>query len=117
MATPKQCHTLISYYTKKYTELTGEKPTINAYNARWGFDAVLLTIDMDETKSLIDYYFTTSGDNGYDLVWFFRNYDRLMDAQRAAEKDARARAALREESKKRAEEWRNRVDYKGITSN
>jgi hypothetical protein len=106
MATAKDCHTLISYYEKKWKEIYNGTPSVNRITARWNFDSVLKGMSMKETKELIDYYFTTPKTRLHDLGWFFNNYDKLVKAQQTLAEDAAHRRKLMEESKIRAEQWR-----------
>lgn len=111
MATPKQAQTLVSYFGKKYKEKYDTAPVLNRYKARWGFDAILMDMSESKVKDLIDYYLETYSPNMHDLDWFFYNYDKLDQAKRDRDKDAVALAALREQSKKRTEEWRKKIDH------
>jgi hypothetical protein len=61
---------------------------------------------MDQVRELIDYYFTTPPTNRHSLEWFFWNYDKLVKAMLDAKEDAAHRLRLKEESKIRAEQWR-----------
>jgi hypothetical protein len=108
MATPKQAHTLVSYFGKQYKAKYGFDPKVNRYKARWGFDAILMDMSVDEAKALIDYYFGTVSPSGHDLDWLFYNYDKLAEAKEKTDADRAALAVLREQSKKRAEEWRKK---------
>lgn len=108
MATPKQAHALVTYYSQQYEKKYGFKPVANRYKARWGFDTVLMDMSPDATIALIDYYFETASPNGHDLEWFFYNYDKLVIAKQKRDEDVKSLTALREASKTRAEEWRKK---------
>lgn len=108
MATPKQAHALVSYFATKYKGKYGYAPKVNRYAARWGFDSLLMDMDVGEAESLIDYYFETMSLNGHALDWFFYNYDKLMISKEARDEDAAKLARIREETKKRTEEWRKK---------
>ncbi len=103
--TPAMCHTMTSYFVKQYKAKFGHEPTVNRHSARWGFDSVLHGMTQDDTKALLDYYLSTASTNRHSLQWFFSNYGDLIDAKVAVDEDRANRAALRTESKKRAEEW------------
>lgn len=113
--TAKDCHALTGYYTKQYTETYGRKPDVNVWSARWGFDAVLRGMSSKEAQELIDYYFTTSNARNHDLDWFFNNYHKLVTARRESEQDKKHIDHLKEESRRRAERWRQ-SGKRGITS-
>lgn len=106
MATREQAHTMVSYYAKKYKETYKVKPAMNRYAARWGFDDVITDMSVDEAKALVDYYFTTISTNGHSLDWFFYNYEKLAVAMEKANEDRARLAKIREETKRRTEEWR-----------
>lgn len=106
MPQAKDCHVLITYFINGYEGRYGRKPEVNRYSARWGFDSILQDMSMVEARSLIDYYFTTPPTRRHELDWFFYNYDKLHVAMIEARDDAAHRRKLMEESKKRAEAWR-----------
>lgn len=107
--TAKDCHILASYYEKLYKQKYGEKPMVNRYVARWGFDAVLQSMSIDHTKALLKYYFETESTVSHDVTWFFYNYDGLAKSKAKSDKDSKERARLREESSIRAQRWRERL--------
>lgn len=108
MATPKEAHTLVTYFGQKYKTKYGIQPVINRYQGRWGFDSLLMDLSVDEVKKLIDYYFSTISPTGHTLEWFFYNYDKLAVAMEAADEDARSLARIREETRRRTAEWRKK---------
>jgi len=106
--TAKDCHTLTSYYIKAWKERYHREPVVNRHSARWGFESVLMGMPVSEAKKLIDFYLTTESQKQHSLDWFFYNYDKLIDSLSDLEKDRLERERLREESRKRAEEWKAR---------
>lgn len=116
MPSAKDAHTLISYFESAYQRQYGTKPNVNRYKARWGFDSVLMQMPMKDAKNLLDYYVESGNARNRDLEWFFYNYDKLIEAEARVRDDVQRTKALREESKKRAQEWRNR-GKQGITGN
>ena len=112
----KDCHALISYYEKGYVAKYGKIPNVNRYAARWGFDSVLQSMGMTQARALVDYYFTTPGTKKHDLDWFFYNYHKLVDGMQRAQEDSAHRRKLMEESKIRAERWRQ-SGKQGTTDN
>jgi hypothetical protein len=106
MPQAKDCHALTTYFIQGYEKKYGKKPSVNRNTARWGFDSILHDKSIMDTKFLIDYYFTTPDTKKHDLDWFFYNYDKLWNAMEEAHEDAQHRKKLMEESKKRAEAWR-----------
>lgn len=99
---------MVTYFSQQYKNKYGKTPVVNRYKARWGFDAILMELDVEEIKFLIDYYLETFSANSHDLEWFFYNYDKLIVAKEKRDRDAESLARIREESKRRAEEWRNK---------
>ncbi len=116
MATPKQSQALVSHFIKRYKEKYGANPNVNRYSARYGFDALLFDMDDEQAKELIDYYFETASANSHALPWFFNNYDKLQDAMVKKAEDDELRCRLREESKARTEQWRNKIRESGLES-
>lgn len=108
MATPKQAHALVTYFGKNYKEKYGFDPKVNRYAARWGFDSILMDMSVDDAKALIDYYFLTVSPNGHTLDWFFYNYEKLAEAKEKTDADQKRLAVIREATKKRTEEWRQK---------
>lgn len=108
MATPKDCHTLTNYYIKAYENKYGHRPVVNRNTARWGFDNILYDLNMVETRNLIDFYMLTGGSHNNNLQWFFNNYEKLVVSKKERDEDRLAREALKEETKRRTEEWRKR---------
>ena len=105
--TAAQCHALTSYYEKKYKDKYGTNPNVNRVTARWNFDSILSgSLTSEQVKKLLDYYFTTPPTRKHDLDWFFYNYDKIVKSFMDAKKDRETRTKLMEESKKRAEKWR-----------
>lgn len=108
MATPAQCHTLVSYYTKKYKARYGNEPIVNRNDARWKFDAILKGISVQETKELIDYWLGINSAQNHQLTWFFYNYDKLIEVRNAQAEDAARRDHMRHDSEERTKKWRER---------
>jgi hypothetical protein len=110
MTSPKQAHTLSTYFGKKFKEKYGFEHKFNRNKARWSWDNILMDMTLSETQDLIDYYFGTINPSGHTLEWFFYNYDKLAEAKEKTDADRKALAILREQSKQRAEEWRAKRD-------
>jgi hypothetical protein len=108
MATAKDCHILTSYYEKKFKEKYHTAAVVNRNSAKWGFDAILKGISPEETKELLDYWFSFSSAQRHPLQWFFYNYDKLIVAKAEASDDAELRAKLRHDTEERVRKWRER---------
>lgn len=116
MPTAKDAHALISYYESVYKKAHGEKPQVNRYKARWGFDALLMDMPAKEAKELLDYYVESGLAIQRGLEWFFYHYDELLETKNKISDDVAKTKDLRSESRKRVEEWRAR-GKQGITGN
>lgn len=114
--TAKDCHVCISYFVKKYKERYGMEPVVNRHSARWSFASILEGMPPSEVKNLLDYYFTLTLPKRHSLEWFFYNYDKLIESRTETEKDKDRRAKLREESERRAREWREKFGNQGIAN-
>lgn len=115
MAAAKDCHALTTYFVQTFKAKYQSNPVVNRHSARWGFDAILMDMNVADIKALIDYYFTVAGKK-HSLEWFLYNYDKLIEAYQVQKQDAARRAKLREDSEKRAREWRE-SGKRGIGSN
>jgi len=98
---------MTSYYVKGYEGKYGIKPNVNRYSARWGFDSLLAGMSKADAKEVVDYYFTTLSMRKHDLDWFFYNYEKLVESMVEGRAEAEHRKRLVEESRQRAEAWRN----------
>lgn len=114
MATAKDCYALVSYYEKGFKAKYGVANKVNKFSARWGFDAMLQDMKVEEVQALIDYYFLTPGNRRHDLTWFFYNYDTLENAKDEHDKDNALQERVRAESAERAKKWRERGDKRSI---
>jgi hypothetical protein len=108
MATAKDCHTLTTYYEKKFKEKYHSAAVVNRNDARWKFDAILKGLSVQETKDLLDYWFSVDSPQRHPIVWFFYNYDKLITAKADQDEDATRRANLRHETAERVKKWRDR---------
>lgn len=114
--TAQQCHAMTTYYMNAFREKYKREPRVNRNTARWHWEGMLTDMPPAEAKKLVDFYFTTSSQKQHALDWFFYNYDKLQESMSDIDLDRERRKKLREESEKRAAEWRARGN-KGIGSN
>lgn len=114
--TAQQCHAMTSYYKKAFQEKYKYEPNVNRNTARWNWEGILTDMPASKAKELVDFYFSTTSQKQHSLDWFFYNYDKLIESLSDLEKDRLRRKQLREESEKRAAEWRARGNT-GIGSN
>ena len=106
--TAQQCHAMTTYFASGFKSKYGRSPVVNRHAARWGWESVLMDMPTTEAKALVDYYLETNSENNHSLDWFFYNYDKLILAMAERDKDREERRRLREESARRAAEWRAR---------
>lgn len=116
MPTAKDAHALVTYYEGIYKKAHGDKPVVNRYKARWGFDALLMDMPAKDAKALLDYYVDSGLAKQHNLEWFFYNYDAVMENRDKILDDVEKTKNLRAESRRRVEEWRAR-GKQGITGN
>ena len=110
---------MVAYYEKGYKKKYGTAPSnMNRFAGRYGFEAVLGDMNMEDARQLVDYYFLTQSPNKHALDWFFWNYHKLLKAKNEHKEDAVRREELRRASKERASKWRERrLGNKRTTSN
>lgn len=114
--TAAQCHALTTYYIKGFKAKYGNEPNVNRNIARQAFAGILMDINSEEVKSLIDYYFTTppTGNKQHSLNWFLYNYDKVKDALVETANDRDSITALMRRSEEKAREWRERAESRVI---
>jgi hypothetical protein len=113
MATAQDCHKLTTYYEKKFKEKYQTAAVVNRNTARWGFDSILKGISPEETKELMDYWFSANSAQRHPLQWFFYNYEKLLQAKAEQSEDDALRDKLRHESEERVRKWRERRAHRG----
>src|SRR5574338_88129 len=111
MATPaQQYNTLTTYYLKRFEEKHGRKPVVNRNVAKWSWRDMMEDLTVSECKSLVDFYMKTEGSHNHSLSWFFNHYDELIESKRESDSDQAMREKLREETRLRTQEGRNKRD-------
>lgn len=106
--TNAQVQTLVSYYLKLYKAKYEAAPRdFNRYRDKWGFQGMLEDYGMDVSKQIIDFYFGTRRAN-HPTNYLLFNYEKLNSAMLEREEDELNRKKLREESRRRVEEWRQK---------
>ena len=103
MAANKEPYILLTIYMALYEQKYGKKPRINKYKEKWAMQDVLDSIEFEQAKDVLNYYFRT-GKNGHPLNFFYNNFDRLEDMMIQINKDVANRARLLEQTKKLVEE-------------
>jgi hypothetical protein len=101
----KMVNALMTKFIQLYTDNYGQKPTFNRNTEKWGFEYMLEDLGA-ETFATLEYYFTlkrfhTSQD-------FLRNYHEFNRWMREDAEDAALRRELREKTKKKVEEEKQR---------
>lgn len=103
--TAAQCHALTSYFIKQYKEKYGKAPVVNRNIAKNAFSNMLMDYESDDLKQLIDFFLTTQSNTRHRINDLFYGYDRLVEAMRQHDEDVALQQRLREETKRRTEEW------------
>lgn len=104
--TAQQCHALTTHYVSKYNEVVGRSVVVNRNKSRWGFEAMLMDLSMDESKALIEYYLTHY--QNPNIEWFLYNYEKVVEEKQDRAEQEKIAEKRREATAKRLEEWRNR---------
>lgn len=104
--TAAECHALTSYFIKQYTQKYGKAPVVNRNIAKTQFQNMLMDYSSEEIRNLIDFFLTTQSSNNHRINDLFYGYDRLVEAMRQHDEDVILQQRLREETKRRTEEWR-----------
>lgn len=110
MASAQQCHALITYFIKAYTQTKGVAPVLNRNKSRWGFDSILMDYTSDEVRQMIDFYLKYYTARG-DVEWFLFNYEKVDEDMKDHEQKKLAKQEALRETARRAEEWRNRWQH------
>jgi hypothetical protein len=98
MADKKQRYALIGYFKKAAKDRSAKLAPINLHSQQWAAEALIESYGYDESKELIDYYFSVSASP--DWSWFAYNSDKLLQSKTAEEEDKILRARLRQGAKK-----------------
>lgn len=104
MTANQQAYALISLYEKYYTEKYGKKPSLNRHRDKWGFQDMVEDLGPDEAREIIKYYFETPRID-HPLQTLLRSYDQLARIRDERKNDEEDRLKMREETRKRVEEW------------
>lgn len=105
-AVAKQAYGLISLFEKHFNEKYKRKPQINRFREKWGFQDMITDLGYDDAQEVVKYYFRT-GKQGHPVSFLLQNYDKVFQYMEERKRDDAERAALRAETKKRAEESEN----------
>lgn len=108
MVSAHDAHALVSYFKKAYTNKYGVEPSLNRYKARYGAESVLMDMDAEVAKELIEFYFTTPSQNAHSIDGFFYNYEKLLTSMEAKKVDDARREEIRSATRERTEQWNAR---------
>lgn len=110
----QQSHALANFYVKKFEGVHGVKPAdFNLYRDRRGFEAMAEQLGYERAKDVIDYYMKIV-DNPHTCKGLLYNYEKFNLLLIELEEDEKRGAVIREETRKRVEEWRAaRGDQRG----
>lgn len=104
----RQAYALINLYSKEYEKKHGAPPaSLNRYRDKWGFHDMIEHLGYDEAKELVLFYFQTARP-GHPLQWLLYNYEALAKVRRELLQDESNRQKIREQTRRRVEEWREK---------
>jgi hypothetical protein len=106
MATAAECHALTSYFKKQYKAKYGKEPVLNRNVAKAQFGNMLMDYSSEELRNIIDFFLSTYSVNNHRINDLFYGYDKIVEAMLQHEEDVATQERLREETRKRVEEWR-----------
>ena len=101
MADRKIKFAFLSFFSKRYQEVMGQKLVINKYAAQWDADALLESYPEPVLKDMVNRYFSLSDHPSWK--GFCRDAQKVLDGMTAEDNDLSERALI----KKRAKEWMN----------
>lgn len=100
----KQANALVTKYLTLYQQKIGRAPTnFNRYKHRWGFSSMIEDLGYPAAGEVIEYYFDIKRD--FDPVELFSNYHVYWQRLEEHAADFIEREKLREETRKRVQEW------------
>lgn len=110
----QSANALLSLYGKLYKQKYGRSVTINRYKEKWAMLDVIESVGQDRARELLEYYFRTAK-TGHPLQWFFYNFDTLDRMMNELAEDAAKRERIRQQTKRRVEEWKESNAFRGET--
>lgn len=110
----QQSHALANLYIKKYEAVHGARPAdFNLYRDRRGFEAMIDDLGYARAQSVIEYYMSLVN-NPHTCRGLLYNYEKYNNHMLELEEEESRSAVIREETRKRVEEWRkSRGDQRG----
>lgn len=102
----KLAFVLLNNYAKLYQLKYDKKPTLNKYKEKWGASSLIEDFGIDEVDRVLNYYFKLQKDK-HPLVWFYSNFESLLNALNNTERDNKLRAERRIELAKIRKEFLN----------
>lgn len=101
MADRKVKFAFLSFFSKRYQEVMGQKLVMNKYATQWDADALLESYPEPLLKDMVNRYFALSDHPSWR--GFCRDAQKILDGMQIEDADLSERALI----KKRAREWMN----------
>lgn len=96
---------LVTLFVKQYTQKYGKPPSdLNRYRDRWGFQGMAEDFGKKRSEEIINYYLSSTR-SSHPVGYLLYNYDKINETMLDFERDVEARRRLREETRRRVEEW------------
>jgi hypothetical protein len=102
----QQAQALLSLFIKKYTERYGFEPSINRYRLKWGAVDFVDSVGYTRAKEIVEYYMTLDSKHSFEAL--LATFDKVGAAMDERHEDNARRAKLREETRRRVEEYERR---------
>ena len=110
----QQSHALANLYIKMYEGRHGSRPAdFNLYRDRRGFEAMIDDLGYERAKSVIEYYMSLVN-NPHTCRGLLFNYEKYNAFLIELEEEDERSAVIREETRKRVEEWRKARGDQGV---
>jgi len=103
----QQANTLVNQFLAAHKEKYGKTPTINRFKEKYAMKDVIESVGFERAQALLAYYFRT-GRTSHPFEWFKYNFDKLDAVMNELAEDEEKKRAIREETKRRVEEWKEK---------
>jgi hypothetical protein len=102
----QQAQALLSLFIKKYAERYGTEPQLNRYRLKWGAVDFIDSVGYQRAKEITEYYLTLESNHSFEAL--LATFDKVGAAMDERREDNARRARLREETRRRVEEYERR---------
>jgi hypothetical protein len=102
----QQAQALLTLFIGLYEDKYGVKPTLNRYRLKWGAVDFIDSVGYTEAKAIVEYYMTVSTNHSFEYL--LQSFDKIDTMRKERNSDDERRARLREETRRRVEEYERR---------